>query len=66
MGCGTFALPGIALDGERVGTTPINHLVFPAGKHSLRLVNESAKIEKTLQVEIRPGQESTARLMLEQ
>ena len=56
----------VYVHGERVGTTPINHLVFPAGKHSLRLVNESAKIEKTLQVEIRPGQESTARLMLEQ
>jgi len=31
----------------------------------LRLVNESAKIEKTLEVEIRTGEESTTRLMLE-
>jgi hypothetical protein len=55
----------VYLGGERIGTSPLNRLVFPAGKYSLRLVNESARIEKTLEVEIQPGRESTTRLMLE-
>jgi serine/threonine protein kinase len=50
--------------GELVGTTPINRMVFPAGKHSLRLVNKSMGIEENVVVEVRPGQESTARLNL--
>lgn len=55
----------VYLSGEHLGTTPINRLVFPTGKYSLRLVNESAKIDRTLEVEIRTGEESTTRLMLE-
>lgn len=54
----------VYLNGERLGTTPLNRLLFPAGRHSLKLVNESANIEKTIQVEIRSGQESTTRLRL--
>lgn len=50
--------------GELVGTTPINRLVFPAGKHSLHLVNKAMGIEKDVVVEVRPGAESTARLRL--
>jgi serine/threonine protein kinase len=47
-----------------VGTTPINRLVFPAGRHSLRLVNKPAGIEKDIVVDVRPGEESTVRLRL--
>lgn len=54
----------VYLNGERLGTTPLNRLLFPAGRHTLKLVNESAKIERTIQVEIRSGQESTTRLRL--
>jgi serine/threonine protein kinase len=50
--------------GELIGTTPINRLVFPAGKHPLRLVNKAMGIEKNVVVDVRPGQESTARLNL--
>jgi len=50
--------------GELIGTTPLNHLVFPAGKHPLRLVNKAAGVERRIEIEIRPGHESTTRLRL--
>jgi serine/threonine-protein kinase len=50
--------------GELIGTTPLNHLVFPAGRHSLLLVNKVAGVERKIEVEIRPSHESTTRLRL--
>ncbi len=54
----------VYLRGERIGTTPLNHLLFPAGKYWLKLVNKSAGIEKAIQVEIRPGEVATTRIRL--
>lgn len=50
--------------GELVGTTPINRLVFPAGRHSLHLVNKTMGIERDVTVVVRSGEEATTRLNL--
>jgi eukaryotic-like serine/threonine-protein kinase len=42
--------------GTQLGMTPLSRVSLPAGKHTLRAVNEPQKMEKTLTVEIRPGE----------
>jgi hypothetical protein len=54
----------VYLSGERIGTTPLNRLLIPAGRYWLKLVNKPAGIEKAIQVEIRRGEVSTNRLRL--
>jgi serine/threonine protein kinase len=39
-----------------LGMTPLARVQLPAGKHTLRCVNDEKKIEKTVQVEVRPGE----------
>ncbi|MHB1845844.1 MAG: protein kinase domain-containing protein [Deltaproteobacteria bacterium] len=55
----------IYLDGERVGTTPCQPLVVAAGHHALRLVNDEIHARRDLSVEVRPGETTLVKAILQ-
>jgi hypothetical protein len=46
----------VTIDGRPRGTTPIQGLELPAGKHVIMLSNPDRKLERTLTIELKDGQ----------
>ncbi|MBN1653814.1 MAG: PEGA domain-containing protein [Deltaproteobacteria bacterium] len=46
----------VFVDGRSVGTTPQMGLRLQAGRHTVKLVNRSFRLSKTITVELKPGQ----------
>jgi hypothetical protein len=53
------------VDGQLAGTTPFEPISVPSGRHSIRLVNDEIHAEKTLTVEVRPGETAMLKAKLE-
>jgi PEGA domain len=49
----------VTIDGRFVGNTPQFDLRLPAGKHSIKLVNEELGVSRTLTITIKPGETVT-------
>ncbi|MFY0582874.1 PEGA domain-containing protein [Cystobacter fuscus] len=47
------------MDGKKVGETPLAPLDLPAGRHSVRLVNEESGEKKFDNIEIEPNKSFT-------
>jgi len=45
----------VYLGKARLGTTPLRGVEIPAGRHTLRLVNEGAGISRTIEIVAEPG-----------
>ena len=45
----------VYLEGEKLGTTPLAGVSIPAGRHTLKLKNDVAGIERKLVVDVKPG-----------
>ncbi|MCI0669648.1 MAG: protein kinase [Myxococcaceae bacterium] len=54
----------VFLGNRRLGETPLVEAVLPAGRHTLRLVNEQQGIKTTLKVEVREGRLTVKRVEL--
>ena len=54
----------VSLGSRQLGETPLIEVPLPAGRHQLKLVNEEKKINKTIEVEIKPGQTTVKQLAL--
>ena len=46
----------VLVDGEYIGTTPLDQFALPAGKYNIRLLNERQEIDQTDNVVIRRGE----------
>ena len=46
----------VYLNGKKLGTTPLAGVSIPAGRHTLRLLNDVAGVEQSVDVTIEPGQ----------
>ena len=55
----------VFVDGQLAGTTPFEPISIPSGRHSVRLVNDEIHAEKTLTVEVRPGETAMLKAKLE-
>jgi serine/threonine-protein kinase len=55
----------VFVDGQLAGTTPFEPISVPSGRHSIRLVNDEIHAEKTLTVEVRPGETAMLKAKLE-
>jgi eukaryotic-like serine/threonine-protein kinase len=56
----TFPWTEIFLGNRRLGTTPLFEVNVPAGHHRLHAVNSDSHVDRTIDVDIRPG-ETTSR-----
>jgi serine/threonine-protein kinase len=54
----------VSLEGKQLGTTPLINLTLPAGRHTLTLRNPSTGEQKTLVIEMAPGQTLQRRVVL--
>jgi eukaryotic-like serine/threonine-protein kinase len=54
----------VFLNGQRIGQTPLDPVVVPAGTHSLVLVNEELGVRRSYRVEAVAGQENTFKAFL--
>jgi serine/threonine-protein kinase len=54
----------VSLEGRQLGTTPLVNLALPAGHHKLTLKNPSTGEQKTLMIDIAPGQTLQRRVVL--
>jgi eukaryotic-like serine/threonine-protein kinase len=54
----------VYLRGRKLGDTPLIDQALPAGRHQLKLVNESKNISTVVEVEIRAGQSTVKKLRL--
>ncbi|OJH39062.1 protein kinase [Cystobacter ferrugineus] len=54
----------VYLRGRKLGDTPLIEVPLPAGRHQLKLVNESKDISTVIEVEIRAGQNTSKKLQL--
>jgi len=54
----------VSLGGVPIGSTPIFKRPTPAGRHTLRLQNESAGVDATREIELRPGELAKLRFEL--
>jgi serine/threonine protein kinase len=54
----------VSLEGKQLGTTPLVNLALPAGRHELMLKNPSTGEQKTLMIDIAPGQTLQRRVVL--
>ncbi|ATB38424.1 serine/threonine protein kinase [Cystobacter fuscus] len=54
----------VYLRGRMLGDTPLIEVPLPAGRHQLKLVNESKNISTVIEVEIRAGQTTGKKLQL--
>jgi PEGA domain-containing protein len=55
----------VSLDGKELGKPPLQPVKVLAGKHQLRLVNQTARIDQIEDVEVKPRQVSTFQISLE-
>ncbi len=55
----------VFVDGQLAGTTPFEPISVPSGRLSVRLVNDEIHAEKTLTVEVRPGETAMLKAKLE-
>ena len=46
----------VSLNGKVLGDTPLIEVALPAGRHRLQLINEQAKINTAIEVEVKAGQ----------
>ncbi len=46
----------VSLNGKLLGDTPLFEIPLPSGRHRLQLINEQAKIDLAIEVEVKPGQ----------
>ncbi len=46
----------VSLNGKLLGDTPLIEVSLPAGRHVLKLANEQAKIDTSIEVEVKAGQ----------
>jgi serine/threonine-protein kinase len=46
----------VSLNGKLLGDTPLIELPLPIGRHRLQLINEQAKIDLAIEVEVKAGQ----------
>jgi hypothetical protein len=54
----------VTLKDKVLGDTPLIEVALPAGKHRLKLTNEQAKIDLTIEVEVKAGQTTKKMLKL--
>jgi serine/threonine-protein kinase len=54
----------VYVDGKRRGMTPMPALSLPAGRHTVKLVNDDLAAEKSLTVDVRPGETTWVRQRL--
>jgi serine/threonine-protein kinase len=54
----------VSLGGKQLGTTPLVNVALPAGRHTLTLRNPNNGQQKTLVIEIAPGQTLQRRVVL--
>ena len=47
------------------GETPLLDVALPAGKHTLKLVNDEKHLEKRIEIDIKPGQPLSQRVKLD-
>ena len=55
----------VFLDGQRLGTTPLEPVSVPSGTHKVKLVNNEIHATRTLTVEVKPGETSLVKAKLE-
>jgi eukaryotic-like serine/threonine-protein kinase len=55
----------VFLDGQRLGTTPMEPVSVPSGMHKVKLVNNEIHATKTLTVEVKPGETALVKAKLE-
>jgi eukaryotic-like serine/threonine-protein kinase len=46
----------VSLNGKLLGDTPLIELPLPVGRHRLQLINEQAKVDLAIEVEVKAGQ----------
>jgi eukaryotic-like serine/threonine-protein kinase len=54
----------VYVDGQRVGTTPLQPLDVPAGPHRVKLVNDPLHAERTMTITVRGGETFLVKAML--
>jgi serine/threonine-protein kinase len=54
----------VYLGKKSLGETPLVKVPLPAGKHRLTLVNEERKLRTTIEVDIKPNQNTSMKLKL--
>jgi serine/threonine-protein kinase len=54
----------VYLDGQRIGTTPLQPIDVPAGSHQVRLVNDPLHAEKNLTINVKAGEPAVVKAML--
>jgi hypothetical protein len=54
----------LSVDGRALGRTPVMKFELPAGRHEVRLQDEDSFLDRKINVDVRPGSESTVDLPL--
>jgi eukaryotic-like serine/threonine-protein kinase len=52
----------VFLNGKSLGETPLLNVLLPAGRHTLKLVNDGKGIHTAIEIEIEPGKTTAKRL----
>jgi len=55
----------VFLDGQRLGTTPLEPVSVPSGTHKVKLVNNEIHVTRVLTVEVKPGETALVKAKLE-